>query len=232
MLKDFTREVLRNFRGADVGDEEQWVLDFGAEYFTSLRDLGPDATRGARAGAGARGGGAADADNPLADPEMLQRKITAIFLAADRDGNGVLDRREFKAVRGTVGGGERWGQRGATGWARAASTAHGLVRAGGCDGRPRADGRAKRGCGHAQVVQAFAQELNLPLEDVRLLLTEADQDADGMVNYNEFVRGGEARWGGREGSVGQGRAALVVGRHRNNILRCSPCAGASCGGFD
>jgi hypothetical protein len=41
----------------------------------------------------------------------------------------------------------------------------------------------------AQVVQAFASELSLPLEDVRMLLTEADQDADGMINYNEFVRG-------------------------------------------
>jgi hypothetical protein len=104
VLKDFTREVLRNFRTAEAADEEQWVLDFGTEYFATLRDSGPGSVGGVRGSAQGGGQGGGEERSPLEDPEMLQRKITAIFLAADRDGNGVLDRREFKAVRARRGG--------------------------------------------------------------------------------------------------------------------------------
>lgn len=48
------------------------------------------------------GGGA---DPHFLSPEEMEERIRAIFQDADKDGNGVLDRKEFKSVRGG-----RWGR--------------------------------------------------------------------------------------------------------------------------
>jgi len=79
LLKDFTREVLR----AQTED----VYKFGFEYFTEAikRRDNPDQYNDASA-------------KTRLSPEELQERITALFTDADADGNGVLDRKEFKNV--------------------------------------------------------------------------------------------------------------------------------------
>jgi Ca2+-binding EF-hand superfamily protein len=121
-LKEFSRELLRAFPGAGVEGEDAlgWIYQFGAQYFKN----GGASSAVAGIGAGAE----------QLSPAELQEKITAIFLEADTDRNGYLDRKEFKTV-----------------------------------------------------VAAFAEELSLPASDVRLLMAEADENEDGMIEYHEFV---------------------------------------------
>jgi len=83
ILKDFTREILRNQPGN--------IYEFGAKYFDCLAQGLP-----AEGGAGGRFGGQGD------DPEMSLDEVESIiqdlFHKYDIDGNGYLDPNEFKAL--------------------------------------------------------------------------------------------------------------------------------------
>ncbi len=81
VLKDFTREVLRNFPAEEPADPSAWIYEFASRYFA-------DAAGGA--------GSAEEAD--FMSPAEMEAQIREIFLDADKDQNGFLDRHEFKAV--------------------------------------------------------------------------------------------------------------------------------------
>lgn len=83
-LKGFTREVLRSLPSDLEGaDAEQWIYEFGANYFSRRADDEPAP-------------GFLQLDNLTS--EELEAKLIDIFLDADRDGSGTLDSREFKSV--------------------------------------------------------------------------------------------------------------------------------------
>lgn len=69
VLKDFVREILR--------EQPQNIFAFGAEYFRDKASEG--------------GGGGIN-------EEDLVNQLTTLFLQADVDGNGVLDKHEFKSL--------------------------------------------------------------------------------------------------------------------------------------
>jgi len=69
VLKDFVREILR--------EQPQNIFAFGADYFREKASSGG-------------GGGISEED--------LVNQLTTLFLQADEDGNGVLDRHEFKKL--------------------------------------------------------------------------------------------------------------------------------------
>jgi Ca2+-binding EF-hand superfamily protein len=71
VLKDFVREILR--------EQPQNIFAFGADYFR------------AKASEVGGGGGGMNADD-------LVEQLTTLFLQSDVDGNGVLDKREFKRL--------------------------------------------------------------------------------------------------------------------------------------
>ena len=70
VLKDFVREILR--------EQPQNIYAFGADYFRE------------KATSGGVGGGMSE--------EELVDQLTTLFLQADQDGNGVLDKHEFKKL--------------------------------------------------------------------------------------------------------------------------------------
>ena len=76
LLKDFTREVLR----ADPGD----IYTFGHDYFTEAiaQRNNPDQY----------------GEQERLSVEELTERVGQLFMEADADGNGVLDRKEFKVV--------------------------------------------------------------------------------------------------------------------------------------
>lgn len=92
----FTRECLRSWsqvqaEGSNVADSHKWILAYAKQYFedggraailSRRRDLEP----------------AQPAATAFPTAEELEAKIRAIFLEADKDGNGILDRKEFKRV--------------------------------------------------------------------------------------------------------------------------------------
>lgn len=133
LLKHFTGEALRDLP-PDIPDDacEEWLLNYGAQFF----EAAAEESRAAYGDAGGGGGSTAELARALEamGPDELRDRITAIFLDADRDGNGFLDAREFK-----------------------------------------------------EVVKSFASELGLPLTDVRRIMAEADENADGCIEYHEFV---------------------------------------------
>ncbi len=81
VVKDFAREVLR--------EQPVNIYEFGAQYFA--HKVASGGAVGGRA-AGGRGGVLAGAE--------LQKRLTNLFIEADSDGSGALDRKEFKTVRG------------------------------------------------------------------------------------------------------------------------------------
>jgi len=82
VLKDFTREVLRNFPADEPSDPQAWIYEFGSRYF---------------ADAAGSNGQSNEAD--FMSPAEMEAQIREIFLDADKDQNGFLDRQEFKSVR-------------------------------------------------------------------------------------------------------------------------------------
>jgi len=76
VLKDFVREILR--------EQPENIYNFGARYFAELASPAPQ-----------EGGGRAFEN--MSDEELLVW-LTEIFVAADSDNNGSLDREEFKDV--------------------------------------------------------------------------------------------------------------------------------------
>ena len=112
VLKDFVREILKD-QGRRWTREE--IMQFGAQYFAG--QLGP---------AGGGGGG------PVMTNDELVETLTQLFLRGDKDGNGVLDAKEFKKL---------------------------LTEA----------------------------ELGLSQKEIKLLYTQADINADGCVEYREFI---------------------------------------------
>ena len=71
ILKDFVREILR--------EQPQNIYGFGAEYFRDRADQ------------------AAGNGGQMSQEDLVQQ-LTTLFLQADVDGNGVLDRHEFKQL--------------------------------------------------------------------------------------------------------------------------------------
>ena len=116
ILKDFTREALRE-QPADVNA-------FGYEYFMKAI---------AERDAPSNEDGGAGEDDRLS-PEELRQRIEELFIGADKDGNGVLDRKEFK-----------------------------------------------------QVFVDLREELGLSNKDIRRVMSEADENQDGCIDYSEFV---------------------------------------------
>jgi len=88
ILKGFTREVLRSLPSDLEGpDAEQWMYEFGANYFARRADDAPAPAF-------------LELDNLSA--EELEAKLIDLFIEADVDASGSLDRREFKTVRYSV----------------------------------------------------------------------------------------------------------------------------------
>jgi hypothetical protein len=85
VLKDFTREVLRNFPAEEPTDSEAWIYEFASRYF-----------------AGAVGSSGKSDEAGFMSPAEMEAQIREIFLDADKDQNGFLDRTEFKAVSPVV----------------------------------------------------------------------------------------------------------------------------------
>jgi len=104
VLKDFVREILR--------EQPQNIFAFGADYF---RD---------KASESGGGGGVNEED--------LVNQLTTLFLQADQDGNGVLDRHEFKRLMHDA-------------------------------------------------------DLGLTKKQIKLLYSQADMNADGSIEYREFI---------------------------------------------
>jgi len=119
ILKDFTREVLRS--------QTEDMYKFGYEYFTEQirrRDNPQDyQEQGEESG-----------DPNRLSGEELKLKIEQLFTEADADGNGYLDRKEFK-----------------------------------------------------QVFNGLQEELGLTKKDVIKIMAEADENADGVIEYQEFA---------------------------------------------
>lgn len=86
LLKDFTREVLRN--------QPANIHEFAAKYFDCLAS-GLPADSEAKAGAGGGGGGLDDMDMSLDEVESI---IEDLFRKYDSDGNCYLDPHEFQAL--------------------------------------------------------------------------------------------------------------------------------------
>ena len=101
-LRFLSRELLRAWPEAAAGgaaeDSTAWTMRFAEDYFVNGGREGLLARR--RAESAAAGDDAAEEEEPIAfpTPEELEAKIQQIFVAADADGNGVLDRKEFKRV--------------------------------------------------------------------------------------------------------------------------------------
>ena len=110
VLKDFVREILKD-QGRRWTREE--IMQFGADYF---------------AGQVSNGGSV----GPVMTNDELVETLTQLFLRGDKDGNGVLDAKEFKKL---------------------------LTEA----------------------------DLGLSQKEIKLLYTQADVNADGCVEYREFI---------------------------------------------
>ena len=94
LLKGFAREALRS--------QPPDLFEFGAIYFSKLVETRREAALQAEVNASAPDSGDAndfgdDIMRPLSDGE-LQDKIFELFLAADADGSGFLDRKELASV--------------------------------------------------------------------------------------------------------------------------------------
>ena len=78
LLKEFTREVLR--------EQPANIYEFGAAYFKNLLDIQTEEQK--------------KQETSLLDMGADEQEafITEIFMSADADGNGYLDRREFQEV--------------------------------------------------------------------------------------------------------------------------------------
>ncbi|QDZ23340.1 hypothetical protein HOP50_10g58780 [Chloropicon primus] len=78
LLKELTREILR--------EQPENIYEFGAAYFKNLLDIQTEEQKAQQ--------------TSLLDmgPEEMESFITEIFLSADKDGNGYLDRKEFQDV--------------------------------------------------------------------------------------------------------------------------------------
>lgn len=88
VLKGFTREVLRNLP-TDVAEEDAdaWIYEFGASYFASRANSDP---------------APAFLQLDKLSSEQLEEKLVQLFMDADVDNSGSLDRKEFKSVRGVA----------------------------------------------------------------------------------------------------------------------------------
>ena len=76
VMKGFTREVLRDIPKDLTGAAaEEWIYKFGVSYFSGQQNSQREAAK--------------------AD---LGQEIRAIFKAVDKDGNGVLDVKEFRSL--------------------------------------------------------------------------------------------------------------------------------------
>jgi Ca2+-binding EF-hand superfamily protein len=76
LLKDFTREVLREVSEGRCKADEEAILAFAAQYFSDLSlQAGTQLT-----------------------PEMLRQMAEKLFIAADQNGNGRLDLEEIKQI--------------------------------------------------------------------------------------------------------------------------------------
>lgn len=114
VLKDFTREVLRS--------QAPNIYQFGYDYFDEAiqRRENP-------------GGEGAEQTVRLSRDD-LQEKIKLLFVDADIDSNGVLDRTEFK-----------------------------------------------------KVFEGLTSELQLTKKDIMKIMAEADENEDGLIEYEEFL---------------------------------------------
>ena len=100
-LRFLSRELLRAWPEAAAGgaaeDSTAWTMRFAEDYFANGGREGLLARR--RAESAVAGDDEAEEEEiPFPTPEELEAKIQQIFVAADTDGNGVLDRKEFKRV--------------------------------------------------------------------------------------------------------------------------------------
>lgn len=118
ILKEFAREVLR----AQPND----VYEFGTKYFERKAQGLPDE--------GAGGGGGAGDDGMNISLEEVEGIIQDLFLKYDADGNGYLDKAEFKAL-----------------------------------------------------MSDLQSRMDFPPDEIYRFLAEADQNADGNIEYEEFI---------------------------------------------
>ena len=113
LLKDFTREVLR--------EQPSDIYDYGAQYFADMNQRQVEAAQDAQ-----------PVDITELSEEELHDFILDLFLVADDDKNGYLDRKEFKTVLQSA-------------------------------------------------------EMGLTSKDIRSILEETDENADGVIEYREFL---------------------------------------------
>lgn len=132
LLKKFAREILRT--------QPDNIYEFGAKYFEELKAQGADdAARAGDQGGAADGDLAAEIKEAAASLPLesmttaeLEPIIMKLFLSADQDGSGYLDRLELKHV-------------------------------------------------------LTSADLNLSERQIREVLSEADENDDGVIDYREFV---------------------------------------------
>jgi hypothetical protein len=135
-LRFLSREMLRSWPEAAAAgagaDSTSWSLTFAEDYF---RNGGREGVLARRRAAAAEDEEEEEEEDEIRfpSPEELELKIQQIFVAADTDGNGVLDRKEFK-----------------------------------------------------RVMKLFASELHLQVSDLRQIMVLADENDDGLIEYNEF----------------------------------------------
>ena len=126
VLTRLTREILRT---SSYSSQLNTASDLSAFSYSFFMDELAASRSQPGSGGGTAGGGAGQ----LSTEELVGR-VEALFVSADRDGNGVLDRREFK-----------------------------------------------------EVFVGLKEELGLSNRIIKQLMSEADEDDDGLISYREFL---------------------------------------------